>query len=325
MSMKEQILAMLLEQNGEALSGSEMAKRLCVTRAAVWKIIASLRKEGYHITAVTNLGYTLRGADKLTCAGVRARLGTKILGRELTVIETVDSTNTYLKELARQGAPEGLTVIAQEQSAGRGRVGKSFFSPKGTGLYMSVLLRPHLLATDAGELTMLAAVAVARAVARLYDVRPQIKWVNDIYLDGKKLCGILSEASIELESGALEYAVVGIGINFSTPADVFPQNLKKIAVSLSPSADAAGMESLAAEVLAQLEALYLALPGRAFMDEYRRLSFVIGRTVTFTENGEIYRLPVCDIDDDGALILDEGGGKTRRLISGEISIHTDGQ
>ena len=222
MTTKETILAALTAAKGTAVSGAQMAERAGVSRAAVWKAICALRDEGYVIDAVTRGGYTLHADDgRLTAAAVAAHLHTD--GLALTALQSTDSTNTRIRVLAEDGAPEGTVVVAAAQTAGRGRSGKSFLSPAGTGLYMSILLRPALTMGDSLLITTAAAVAVSRAIERVAGCEAKIKWVNDVYVDEKKVCGILTEGALDLENGGLRYAILGIGINICPPDGGFPR------------------------------------------------------------------------------------------------------
>ena len=212
---KEAVLRLLRESGGAYVSGEEISAALGVTRAAVWKAVDALRRDGCEIESRKSMGYRLAGvSDSLSETAIRARLGaTERVGRTLRCLARVDSTNDYVKRLAANGAPDGAVAVADEQTGGKGRRGRSFASPAGKGVYLSVLLRPDVAPRRLLPLTGFAAVAVCDAVERVARVRPRIKWTNDLVLGGKKLCGILTELSVEGESGALQYAVVGVGVN----------------------------------------------------------------------------------------------------------------
>ena len=214
---KEKIFALLSAQAGDFVSGEDISAQLGISRAAVWKAVGALRRDGYTIEAQTGLGYRLADSpDVLSERELRRRLGeTKTVGRTLHCFESVDSTNSYLKRIAAEGAPDGAVAVADEQTAGRGRRGRSFSSSPGRGVYLSALLRPQLAPEKILPLTALGAVAACDAVERTCGVRPQSKWTNDLVLNGKKLSGTLTELSLEGESGALQYAVIGIGVNIA--------------------------------------------------------------------------------------------------------------
>ena len=225
---KNAILELLRQHTDVYVSGTELAKALSISRTAIWKGIEQLREEGYEIDSVTNKGYRLSSAsDVLREEDVRKYLTAE--GLDVRVYRSISSTNTVLKTMAEEGAPEGRCLIAGEQTAGRGRRGRSFYSPPDSGIYLSGLLRPALQAVDATSITACAAVAVAETIESLAPVKAEIKWVNDIYVDRRKVCGILTEASLDCESGQVNYLIVGIGINTRVPASDFPEELRSIA------------------------------------------------------------------------------------------------
>ena len=238
-----------------------------------------------------------------------------------TYFEEMDSTNRYVKELAAAGAPEGTVVIANKQSAGRGRLGRSFFSPEEKGIYMSILLRPDIELSRAVLITSMAAVAVARAVERVSGIRAQIKWVNDIFLNKKKVCGILTEAGIDAERQKLNYAVLGIGVNVGTME--FPEELKKIATSVSNECGFdVKKEVLIDEILKELEQWYPTLWNGGFLAESKERSILLGREITVIDEtvpGGSYPAKAVDINELGNLII-ERDGVMQVLNSGEVSI-----
>ena len=226
--IKDEVLSLLLRSPDGWLSGAALAKRLSVSRTAVWKAVEQLRAEGYEVESVTNKGYRLlpRG-DLLSAQGVERYLKTP--GLRLQYVPSLPSTNTALKAMAADGAPEGTVLIAGEQTAGRGRMGRSFYSPPDSGLYLSLLLRPDMSAVEATRLTACAAVAVAETIEALSGREAQIKWVNDILVDGRKVCGILTEASVDCENGMMRHVIIGIGVNTHVPKTDFPEELRSIA------------------------------------------------------------------------------------------------
>ena len=253
---------------------------------------------------------------------IRRWLTAKEIGRELEIHERLDSTNNRAKALAAAGAPHGTAVIADSQSGGRGRLGRSFFSPEHSGIYLTVILRPDCAPEQASLLTSLAAVAAARAVEKVSGADVKIKWVNDLYLNGKKICGILTEAGLGLEAGRLEYAVVGIGINVNRM--VFPPELQEIATSVgNETGTVPDRNRLIAEILNELDALYGDLETGAFLAESRKRSNVIGRTVTVIEGGRQYPARALDIDGQGRLVIETETGKVC-LNYGEVSLKLAG-
>jgi len=236
--------------------------------------------------------------------------------------ESVASTNTLLRELAAQGAPEGLVVAAERQTAGKGRLGRRFHSPPGHGVYFSLLLRPGRALWDAALVTSAAAVAAARAIEETVGVRVGIKWVNDLFLDGKKVCGILTEATLGLENSTVLSAVVGIGINVTMPEEGFPEELDRIAAALHAGDTGVRGERcrLIAATLDNFWAYYRNLPAREFLDEYRARSIVLGRDIqVISPKGETSARALA-IDDDCRLVVRYEDGSTAALGSGEISV-----
>ena len=318
MSTKDQVLRMLRAE--AEVSGERLGAELRVSRNAVWKAVSQLRQEGYGIEAATNRGYRLVSEpDRLTEAGIRSALQTKVFGREMEIHERLDSTNLRAKELAAGGAPHGFLVAADSQSAGRGRLGRSFYSPEHTGLYMSLILRPECEPERASLITSLTAVAAARAVEKCSGADVKIKWVNDLYIGGRKICGILSEAGFGMEAGQLDYVVVGIGVNVRKMT--FPPELRDIAGSIG---NETGKEPerarLAAEILGEMEAMYGQLRTGEFLEESRRRSNVIGREVLVTEGGRQYVARALDIDGQGRLIIWTEEEGERSLGFGEVSL-----
>lgn len=326
-NVKEQVLAQLASRRGRYCSGQELADELQVTRAAVWKAITALREEGFAIDAVTNRGYALSpDADVLSAKGICGALPPDV--RAALRVETspcVPSTNTVLRERAAGGAPEGLVLAAREQTAGRGRMGRGFYSPAGSGLYLSILLRPALAAAEAVQLTAAAAVAAARAAETVRQTpgAVRIKWVNDLLLDGRKICGILTEAQLSLESGGLDYAVLGVGFNLTPPAGGWPAELDGIAGSLFDGPAPPGARTaLAAAFLAEFWPLYRALAARPFLAEYRERQAVLGRRVEVWQGAQPPRAAqALAIDDACRLVVRyEDDGTAAALPGGEVRV-----
>ena len=327
MSSREDILALLRQEEG-FLSGQELSRHLKLTRAAVWKAVDALRREGYKIEARTGLGYRLSAVpDALTEAEIRNFLGkTTVVGRELFCFDKLDSTNNRAKTLAQSGAPEGVVVIADSQTAGRGRMDRSFQSPKGQGIYLSVLLRPRMAPDCLPPVTALAGVAVCAAVERLCGIRPGLKWPNDPVLNGRKLCGILTEASLEAESGRLQSMVVGIGINVSQEPEDFSLEVREIATSLLQALGRpVSRPQLAAALLEELDGAYAALLSgnlAVYLEAYRRDCVNLGKTVQLLPfgGGSGETAQAVDIDEEFSLIVRGSDGRKRAVRSGEVSV-----
>ena len=322
MNVKESLLDTLAAAGENYISGAALAQQLGVSRNAVWKAVKSLESEGYAIESVTSKGYRLADSNnRLSEKLILSFLTTDTLGRNLTVMDEVDSTNRAAKELAASGAPHGTAVIADKQTMGRGRLGRNFVSPSGTGIYMSVVVRPELPVELTPMMTTAAAVAVSEAVEELSSHETRIKWVNDVYMDGKKICGILTEASLGLETRSLDYAVIGIGINVRSVIGQFDDELSLIATSI---ADCTGVSPdrnrLCAEVLNRLEALLSAIPERGFIEDYRRRELLTGNEITAVLNGSPINGKALGVDENVNLIVQFPDGSVRHLGSGEANL-----
>lgn len=321
METKDKLLALLQSRQGEFISGEEIAEALTLSRTAVWKAANALRASGYRIDAVRNRGYRLdAGTDILSQSRIEALLGSDGSGLTLEVLSCVDSTNSRLREKANAGIPEGYAILAGQQTGGRGRLGRHFYSPPDTGLYLSLLLRPtHLLPSEAVGITTMAAVAACRAIEEVSSRKAKIKWVNDIYLDGKKVCGILTEASIGLESGSLDYAVVGVGFNVFLPEGGFPEEISQIAGAILPQPQEDARNRLAAAFLKHFLAIYRS-GGTGYAEEYRRRSLVIGKPIQVLSPAGARSAVALDVDNSCRLIVRYDDGSVASLSSAEISI-----
>lgn len=319
MTTKEALLTLLEARQGSFVSGEEIAKALELSRAAVCKAVKTLRQEGYAIESVTNRGYCLLpGGDILSAQGIKKYLKQDF---QISVSPAVDSTNAVLRSLAEQGAPEGTVVIAGEQTRGRGRCGRSFYSPGDTGVYLSLLLRPvHASPKQTVTLTAAAAVALCQAIEAVGGDCPQIKWVNDIFLHGKKVCGILTEAAFNLETGAPEYVVVGAGINVYAPKEGFPPELETIAGPLWEKPVPDGKNKLAAEFLNRFWELYGAADPAAFLADYRRRSLALGKAVTVIVGDRERKAHALGIDGECRLQVRYDNGEMESLSYGEVRI-----
>ena len=325
MTSRDAVLSLLREEEG-FLSGEALSRRLGLSRAAVWKAVDALRKEGYEIEARTGLGYRLASApDVLTEAEIRGFLGpTAIVGRELRCFQELDSTSTYLK--AQGDAPDGTVAVADSQTAGRGRMDRSFQSPKGQGIYLSVLLRPPLPPDRLPPVTALAGVAVCAAVERVCGARPGLKWPNDPVLNGKKLCGILTELSLEAETGRVQSLVLGIGINVGQGPEDFTPEVREMATSLRQElGKPVSRPQLTAALLEELDRAYAALLAgdlSAYLAAYRRRCVNLGKTVQLIPfgGGERETAQAVDIDGEFSLVVRGADGKERTVRSGEVSV-----
>lgn len=312
MSVKQNVIALLEENRSKVISGQELANQLHVSRAAIWKAIKTLKEEGYNIEATPNKGYVLlENSDVLSKQGIAYYLTEEI---DIFSYKTIDSTNTQMKKLAINGGKNHSVIVSEEQSAGRGRFGRSFYSPAQKGVYMSVLLKTGDSLQNATMITIKTAVAVRRAIAKLYDIEVAIKWVNDLYYRGKKVCGILSEAISDFESGMIEAIIIGIGINVST--DNFPLEIASIATSLG--LQEANRNQFIAEILNQLFAI-IDEDFKLVLNEYRMASCALHKQITFNQKGEQFTGLVREINDLGNLVVSSNGAEMV-LTAGEVSI-----
>lgn len=315
--MDKQKLIELLRA-GSYVSGAELGKRLGVTRAAVSKAIAALKREGWAIESVPNRGHRLSAApDRLDRAAILAALGEHPWAGTLELLDAVDSTNNYLKTRGAGGAPHGTAALADCQTGGRGRLGRSFDSAPGAGIYLSVLLRPACPPRALLTLTAQAAVAARRAIRETTGAEAGIKWVNDLVLGERKLCGILTELSIEAESGLVSYAVVGVGVNCNRPADSFPPELRQTAGSiLTQTGKRVDRNALAAALIRALSAL----PSLDWREEYRAACVNLGKEVQILAPGKEPRTGVAlDVGPEAELIVQTSEG-IEHIRSGEVSV-----
>ncbi len=324
MTVKEQVLQLLCAAPARYLSGETLAARLGVTRAAVWKAVKALQAQGVAIEAVTNRGYRLvPGTDLLTADGIAALLKGPAAALRVEVAEELSSTNEALRARAVAGEAAGLVLVARRQTAGRGRRGQAFYSPADTGLYLSVLLRPALQGADAVLLTLAAATAAADAVAEVTGREAAIKWVNDLLLNGKKICGILTDAALSLEDGGLEYAICGVGINLAPPPSGFPPPLQAVAGALWPTAGAVPVGArcrLAAAFLNRLMLYCQSLPAPAFLPAYRRRLAWVGQPVQLTSGIGRTEGILLDVDERGCLLLRGANGALLTLPGGAAQL-----
>ena len=317
--MKTKILRILEDNRGGFVSGESLADTFSVTRAAVWKAIEALRKDGHKIQAIPNKGYSLLNiSDILTGKGITSHLrnGSKV-SRVICLGET-DSTNNYAKKLSMSGASHGTLIAANHQTAGRGRHGHSFVSPPGTGLYMTLMLRPNVEAAKFQMITIAAAVAVCLAVEGLYHgAVTGIKWVNDVCFRDKKIAGILTEAISSFESGEIECVITGIGINVSTKN--FPPELADTAGAIFPDGNILfGRDELCAHIADNIMDFAENLNAPEIITAYRERSILTGQDITYMQDSIQHHGHVEGIDDFGGLVVVNEAGKIETLRSGEV-------
>lgn len=322
MSIKDQLLDILEHNRENYISGQELAEGLNVSRNAIWKNIKKLQEEGHSIVAINNRGYKLDiQSDKITKQGIHMYLLPQNQKYEIEVFETVDSTNNLGKKLISSGKREETIIISNEQTKGRGRMGREFFSPADKGVYISLVLFPNRHVSDMGTLTTKVCVAVCRVIEAIKECKAEIKWVNDIFVDKKKVCGILTEAVTDFESGTVEAVVIGIGLNVNTQSSDFPEALSMTAGSVNPFR--VNRNFIAASIINEVTAVYNDRDEKSLMDEYRQRCFLIGREITYYISGISFVGRVIDINDQGNLIIEKENRMVDILNSGEVTLKGD--
>lgn len=322
--MREEILKILKENRNLFISGEEISKNYGISRAAIWKHIKKLKEEGYEIESITNSGYKLISCpDLLTYEEVSEHLNTKYIGRKLVHFDTIDSTNKKAKELASQGEQEGTVVVSETQTLGKGRFQRKWSDPKGKSILMSIILKPKVEPSDIAVVTLIAAAAVCKALYEC-DMDSQIKWPNDIIINNKKICGILTEMSGELNQ--INYVIIGIGINVNTSINDIPDDLLNIASSLKiEKGKDFSRKKIIAELLNNFEMMYDDFIKnkniRPVIDICRKNSSLIGKTIQLYKRGDLISAKAEDIDDEGRLVIRYDNGECESIISGEVTMH----
>jgi BirA family biotin operon repressor/biotin-[acetyl-CoA-carboxylase] ligase len=313
-----------LRDNPAGVSGAELAEQLGISRAAVWARIEELRQVGYDIEAGPHFGYRLVGVpDALHADDLLSRLGkTRIVGRDIQVFERTTSTNDVIEKLARDGVKEGAVVFAESQTKGRGRLGRKWISPERKGLWFSILLRPDLRPQEATQLTVASATALRRAIQNVTGLSPEIKWPNDILVGGKKVAGILTELSAELDH--VRHVILGVGVDVNLGVGEFPLELRKLATSLKiESGRAVSRPELASAILRELDSDYARICAGKFTavaDEWEAHCTTIGRDVTVQIGGRKLRGRAESLDDDGALLLRTEHGRLEPITGGDVTL-----
>lgn len=321
---KEKILNLLRSSRSAYLSGEELARKTGVSRTMVWKHIKSLEREGFGIEAVPSQGYRILSTpDLLRTGDIRQGLGTKRIGRELILLAEVPSTNTLAMERAAKGAREGTAVIAETQTGGRGRLGRTWISPKGN-LYLSVILRPAIPLHKAPLVTLMGAVAVAFAIRQACALESGIKWPNDILLNGKKASGLLTEMSAEQDR--IRHIVLGIGVNVNMDPSVLPPDVRGRTTSLSAeTGNRVNRTALLQELLRGLERWYDAFlaDSSSVLRAWEGLSVTTGKRVVLSGAGPVLEGTAQGIDEEGRLIIVQDDGSTRTAAAGDVTIEKD--
>ncbi|WP_027408552.1 bifunctional biotin--[acetyl-CoA-carboxylase] synthetase/biotin operon repressor [Anoxybacteroides tepidamans] len=320
---RKKLLDLFSEANGDFISGQKISDILGCSRTAVWKHIEDLRKEGFELEAVRRLGYRIVSTpDKITENEIRLGLKTNTLGQTIHFQEEVTSTQKIAHQLAHEGAKEGTLVVAELQTAGRGRMDRTWFSPKGTGVWMSLILRPPIPPQKTPQLTLLSAVAIAQAIQEVTGLVPDIKWPNDILMNGKKCVGILTE--LQADPDRVHSVIIGMGLNVNHEREQFPEEIRDIATSLAiEKGEKINRARLIQEVMLKLETLYRQYLQHGFMPIkllWEGYAISIGKEITArTLNGTI-RGWARGITEEGVLILEDHDGAIHYIHSADISV-----
>ncbi len=324
MTTDAQILTALRSARDGGVSGAELSQRLDISRAAIWARIEALREFGYDIEASPHRGYRLVSSpDHLNADDLFSRLGkTHTIGRDIRVFQETTSTNDVIEKLARDGVKEGVVVFAESQTKGRGRLGRKWMSPPRKGLWFSVLLRPAMRPTAATQLTIAGATALSRAIRLHTGITPKIKWPNDILIRGKKVAGILTELSAELDK--VKYVIIGIGVDVNLSASEFPHELRKLATSLKiETGQAIDRAELATEILRELDLDYARIVAGQFAalaDEWEAQCATLGHNVVIRLGDRQIQGRAESLDVDGALLLRTQHGHLETIIGGDVTL-----
>lgn len=325
--MKYQILELLQKAGGEFLSGEALRERFAVSRTAVWKAVKSLQNDGYRIEAVTNKGYRLvfTEEDILSEYEISRAVSARRIGKQLVLLGEVNSTNTYAKALADEPGRDGTVVLAQRQTNGKGRKQRAFYSPEKVGLYLSIIVQPQIQLDNLNLLTLAAAVGASRAVEELTGISPEIKWPNDILYQGKKLCGILTEVSLESETGQVQSAVIGMGFNVNN--ETFPDPLRERAVSLKQIAGhPISRLKTVCSVLNHMDQIfaddwYLQQKDQ-MLAEYGEKLALMGCEIAQSDPDMQEQARVIGIDGRGGLVIQAPNGVKKTIYNGELSMRS---
>lgn len=323
-SIRKQLLKLFSDSQGEFLSGQLISDKLGCSRTAVWKHIEDLRKDGFELEAIQRKGYRIiKKPDKISGNEIQLGLQTKFIGREVHYEESVTSTNTLALKHAYDGAPEGAIVVSEEQVSGKGRLGRSWHSPKYTGIWFSIILKPKIPPQQAPQLTLLAAVSVVRGIEVATGLKCDIKWPNDILINGKKTVGILTE--LQAEADRINAVIIGIGINVNQQLEHFPDDLKGTATSLSIETGTKLNRSMILQaILKELEDLYVDYLENGFQVVkflWESYAVSIGKQIKARTLTETIEGKALGITNDGVLLLEDKNGTIHHIYSADIDIN----
>lgn len=325
--MKREILRLLKNNTDGFVSGQDISEKLGVTRTAIWKYINQIKEDGYEIESISKKGYRIISSpDLLTLEEIEPYLNTSFIGRNIIHFDSIDSTNSKAKQLADTVEADGTIIISEEQTNGRGRLGRSWVSPKHKGVWMSIILKPDLNPVEAVKLTQIAAAAVVEG-SRELGIKALVKWPNDIVINHKKVCGILTEMSAELTR--INYVVVGIGINVNIDEADFPEDIKDIATSLKiETKSPVNRQKLVGRILNNFEKFYIKFIRendiKTSLNICRKNSALLGKDIIIMRREGNVEAKALDIDEEGRLLVQYPDGKQEFVISGEVSIRGKG-
>lgn len=320
MTVKEKLKTIFESRKGEYISGEKLASEVGCTRGAVWKAVKALETEGYRINAVTNKGYCLaEESDIISEEGIRKFLNTEYI-KDICVLRKTDSTNLFLKKFASEHFPEGTLVVSGEQTAGRGRLGRDFFSPPDSGIYMSFLLRPSMQISEAVRITTAAASAVAETIEDCTGKETGIKWVNDIYVNNRKVCGILTEAELNVEFGGFDYVIPGIGINIYEPEGGFPDSISGVAGAVLKERVYDMRNRIIAGVADRFMSYYKDIGSGTYFKSYEKRLMWKGSMINIISPTGTVSAVLRGVDSECRLCVEYENGETGVISSGEISI-----
>ncbi|MFV0503436.1 MAG: biotin--[acetyl-CoA-carboxylase] ligase [Lachnospirales bacterium] len=320
MSTKKLVLEILEKNRNKNISGEYIGQQLNLSRNSVWRSINTLRKEGYRIEGATNKGYKLMAEnDIISLEGISPFLANQN-SSDIWVYKTIESTNKEAKLMAINNAPHGRVIISDEQTMGKGRFGRDFFSPSNSGIYMSFILRPDNMNVNPTAITAYAAVKVCQVIENLCNLKPSIKWVNDIFLRGKKICGILTEAITDCESNSVSAIILGIGINVFTKKEEFPEEIKEKSSSLYLDGTMAiTRNQIIGEIINSI--LGEDIPQQAFIfEEYKKRLFILNQDITVIQGKNEFIAKALDVNKHGHLVVQIPEGEIKEILSGEIRI-----
>jgi BirA family biotin operon repressor/biotin-[acetyl-CoA-carboxylase] ligase len=320
--MKEKILELLKKYENQYISGQYISQILGVSRSAIWKYMNAIKEDGYIIESTSRKGYKLlTSPDILTGDEIKPKLSTNFLGSSIIHFDTIPSTNIKAKELAQE-AEDGTVIISEEQTSGKGRLGRHWVSPKGKGIWMSIILKPSIDPMEASKITLIGAAAVFNALEKR-NIKALIKWPNDLVVNNKKVCGILTEMSAELNK--IHYLVIGIGINVNVDKEEFPEDMKDTATSLKMvTGETVDRRNLVCDVLNFFEILYTKFIDTGFISDSIKIckenSIFIGQDVRIIRLNKEFIAKAIDLDDEGQLIIQLEDGTIEKVFSGEVSM-----